>query len=241
VIIHHLRIDGQATQNVNQGDIWGLDGGAGPVSRVVIDHCTAIASSDGVFDIYGDVKDASISWNIITNTAYALNIIAAGGETRDRISIHHNVFAKNNERQVRVKDNTRLDYVNNVVYGWGWFEGLNGSLFIVYDQGAVNPSLNVEDNVLLWVATPHGDPNEAIYAPRGVSQGQVYYNGNLLPPQEGDNMSTGGRNPIPSYAEVTHFPAGTLWTNVLPSAGTHYPTAAEQALLAEVAAALPKS
>ena len=40
---------------------------------------------------------------------------------RERISFHHNVFARNNERQIRMRhQNGVLDFVNNVVYGWGW-------------------------------------------------------------------------------------------------------------------------
>ena len=71
IIIHHLRMDGLATGHTDQGDIWGLDGESAPVYNVIIDHVTAIGATDGVFDIWSDVTDVTLSWNVILDTVTA--------------------------------------------------------------------------------------------------------------------------------------------------------------------------
>jgi pectate lyase len=240
IVINNLRMDGQAGSHVNVGDIWGLDGESAPVYRVVIDHVTGIASTDGVFDFWEDVKDVTISWCLIVDTITALHLSSDDhSRTRERISIHHNVFARNNERQIRIRHaSTDVDLVNNVVYGWGWFEGGGYGLGIQLDPGETNPSLNVIANVFHFVADLHGTEDGAVVFVRGADEGQVYFEGNVVPSVEGDLVSSGPRIDIPVHAAVTTLPAADLGTDVVPHVGTHHPTADEQALLAEIEAAL---
>jgi hypothetical protein len=240
VIIHHLRMDGQATAHLNVGDIWGLDGMAAPVYNVIIDHVTGIASTDGVFDIYGEVRDVTISWNLIMDTVTALHASTADlGQSRERVSVHHNVFARNNERQIRIRHNNQLfDYVNNVVSGWGWLESGGDGLHIVYDAGEINPSLNVENNVFRYVDGLGTTAGQAIVFERGPDEGSVYFSGNIVPSGEADAVSTSGRLPIPAYAQVTTYPAASLCDNVVPLVGTHYPTVEETQVLGDIRAAL---
>ncbi len=240
IIINNLRMDGQASSHVNVGDIWGLDGESAPVYNVVIDHVTGIASTDGVFDFWEDVKDVTISWCLIVDTVTALHLSTDDvTQTRERISLHHNVFARNNERQIRIRhDNRSVDFVNNVIYGWGWFEGGGYGLGIQHDPGESNPSLNVIANVFHFVADLHGTEDDAVVFMRGADEGQVFFEGNVVPAGEADLASSGARIDIPGYAAVTTLPASELGTGVVPHVGTHFPTAGEQALLAEIADAL---
>ncbi len=240
IIINNLRMDGQATSHVNVGDIWGLDGESAPVYNVVIDHVTGIASTDGVFDFWEDVKDVTVSWCLVVDTVTALHLSSSEhSRTRERISIHHNVFARNNERQIRIRHaSTDVDLVNNVVYGWGWFEGGGYGLGIQLDPGETNPSLNVIANVFHFVADLHGTGDDAVVFARGADEGQVYFEGNTVPAGEGDLASSGARIDIPGYAAVTTLPASELGTGVVPAVGTHFPTTDEQALLAAIAAAI---
>ena len=242
IIIRYLRMDGQAKGHENVGDIWGLDGESAPVSRVVIDHVTGIAATDGVFDVWEDVKDVTLSWNLILDTVTALHLSTGDIKvSRERFSIHHNVFARNNERQIRIRhDNQLIDYVNNVVYGWGWFEGGGRGLDIHYDSGETNPSLNVIGNVFHYVAGLKGAPDGAIEFNRGSDEGNVYFEDNKLPAGLADGKSSGGKLSIPSAATVTRYPAATLDTNVVPHVGTHYPTSEESALLKTIATNLAK-
>ena len=240
IIIHHLRMDGQATSNTNVGDIWGLDGESAPVYNVIIDHVTGIAATDGVFDIYEDVHDVTLSWNLILDTLAALHLSTGDiSVPRQRISLHHNLFARNNERQVRLRHhNDEIDFVNNVVYGWGWMEGGAQGLDIQHDAGETNTSINVERNVFHYVSGLHGSPEEAIRFVRGPDEGQVFFSDNLVPATETNAVSNAARLPILAYVEVTHHAANTLGDAVVPCVGTHYPTAEEQTLLTTVSQAI---
>ena len=239
IIIHHLRMDGMARAHENAGDIWGLDGEAAEVYNVIIDHVTAIASADGCFDVWENVHDVTISWNFITDTVTALHLSTNSAVARERISFHHNVFAGNNERQIRIRHaNDDIDYRNNVVYGWGWFEGGAAGLHIAYDEGETNPSLNVVANVFHFVPGIDGDEDDAIIFEQGGDVGSVYFADNVLPAGEVDAISTGEELAVPAEAQVTQYDPATLGENVVPFAGTHHPTEAEAARLEQIASEL---
>jgi pectate lyase len=240
IIIHHLRLDGMATDHTNAGDIWGLDGMDAPVSAVILDHLTGVAATDGVFDIYGDVKDVTLSYNLIIDTAYALHVSTADiNQSRERISFHHNVLSGNNERQIRLRhDNQLIDFVNNVIYGWGWWDGYGYGLYVNHDPGETNTSVNVVANVFHNVASTSSDDQLAIRFDHGADEGTVYFEGNIVPSGESDNVSNGAALDIPSFAQVTRFAADTLGQSIVPQVGTHHPTSEEQALLQEIATAI---
>jgi pectate lyase len=239
VIIHHLRMVG-ATVEEEGADIWGIDGEANPVSRIIIDHVTASGGQDGIFDLWSDVDDVTLSWNLMIDTAKMMHLSTNDlALTRDRVSIHHNVFARNNERQIRIRHHSeQIDYVNNVVWGWGFFEGGAAGLHVAYDEGEVNPSLNVVGNVFQFVEGLDGDPGDAIIWETGASVGTIFFDDNLVPKDEMDGVSNGDAQVIPAEAQVTTYGAATLAENVVPWAGTHYPTEGEVALLDEIAAGI---
>ncbi len=240
VILTHLRMDGQAVDHANEGDIWGIDGEAAPVSNVILDHITAIGATDGVFDMWEDVSNVTVSWCLVADTVAALHLSTGDiAVARDRVSFHHNVFAGNNERQIRIRHaSTDIDYRNNVVYGWGWFEGGAAGLHIAYDAGETNPSLNVVANAFVFVPGTAGAENDAIVFERGPDEGNVFFADNLVPAGEGDDVSTGPELAVPKWASVTQYPVADLGTAVVPAVGTHYPTAAEVARLEGIAAAI---
>lgn len=236
IIISHLRMDGMAADHENEGDIWGLDGEAAPVSNVIIDHVTAIASTDGAFDMWEDVTNVTISWCLILDTVTALHLSTGDVDvSRDRISFHHNVLSGNNERQIRVRHaTTDLDYRYNVVHGWGWFEGGAAGLHIAYDDGESNPSLNVVGNAFLHVASTAGGEDDAIVFERGADEGVVFFSDNRLPAGELDAVSTGDELVVPDWATVTPTTQDELASSVT-SAGTHHPTASETMRLQAIA------
>lgn len=237
IIIHHIRIVG-AGGNGEGEDILELDGMAHPVYNIIFDHITGIAASDGVFDIYGEVRDVTIS-NCLMMETIKMCHLSNSDDKRDRISFHHNVFAKNNERQIRMRHhNNLIDLVNNVVYGWGWFEGGAAGMSIDENIGVSNeefPRLNMENNVYHFVSGLHGDEDDAIV--RKIN-GKIYFNGNIFPAGENDDNSTSGKHDIPDYAKVTMFKTSALGDSVVPYVGTHYPTDNEKALLQEISLAL---
>ena len=169
IIVHHLRHVGPGGHSDSIADMWGLDGEANPVYNVVLDHLTLSGSNDGTMDLYGDVRDVTISWNFIKDTTTALHL-SHDDSLRERISFHHNVFARNNERQIRMRhQNGVLDFVNNVVYGWGW-EGC-AARALDFPAGSINdnewPKINVEKNRYHYVSgLPCGDGEQRDHAGR---------------------------------------------------------------------------
>ncbi len=242
VIIHHLRMDGLGNgpaSDLEGADIWGLDGEKNQVSRIIIDHVTAKGARDGVFDFWEDVDDVTLSWNLMFETVKMMHMSTNDiTSDRHRVSIHHNVFSGNNERQIRMRHDSEVDYVNNVIWGWGWYESGAAGLHIAYNDSETNPSGNVIGNVFHYVEGLDGDPDDAIRWEQGADVGTFYFEDNALPGGEGDAVSNGTQQVIPSEAQVTTYAAAALGSEVVPSVGTHYPTAAETALLEEIAAGI---
>jgi len=239
IIITHLRMDGlSGGVHTNVGDIWGLDGERNPVSRIIIDHVTGTAATDGVFDVWEEVTDVTLSYNLITDTVTMLHLSTGDiNVARARFSIHHNVFARNNERQIRIRhDNQLIDYVNNVIYGWGWIEAGGAGIDINHDASETNPSMNIIANVFHHVTGTNSGPDDGIKFARGSDEGTVFFEGNVVPNGESDNVSSGAKLDIPASAAVTQHAAGELATVVVPNVGTHYPTVTEQTLLQQIAA-----
>ena len=114
-------------------------------------------------------------------------------DVKENISIHHNVFARNNERQIRLKDDSRVDYVNNVVYGWGWY-GSGGKGLNIDTTYTVDPTINVVNNRFHHVATPYGSAGNAIVYAGGVGSAKVFMSGNIVPSAETDTASTSSRH-----------------------------------------------
>jgi pectate lyase len=239
VIIQHLRTVGAGATSEDEVDVWGLDGQAHPVYNIILDHMTGVASEDGVFDIWGRVYNVTISWSLIMDTKKALHL-SRDIDVRENISFHHNVFARNQERQIRIKYDSRADFVNNVVYGWGWF-GCAAAGLNIDSSYSVDPQINVVNSVFHHVpGTQCGGPDDAIvYSGGGVGTSKVYMSGNIVPSGERDTGSTvASPMPVPAYARVTTHAASTLGDTVVPCVGMKFRAAPEQALLDEVAGTL---
>ena len=119
--------------------------------------------TDGIFDIWGRVYDVSISHNLITDTLLAQHLSRSTPPVRERISFYGNVYARNNERQPKFKyDNHLIDFVNNVVYGWGWMEG--GASGLRFSRSSnYETKINVENNIYHFTTeASHGRENQAI-------------------------------------------------------------------------------
>jgi hypothetical protein len=101
IIIHHLRLVG-AGGDLEAADLLELDGMDAVVYNVVLDHITAVAASDGAFDIYGEVRDVTLSYNLIRDMVKPAHL-SRNVQDRENITLHANVFARNNERQVRIR------------------------------------------------------------------------------------------------------------------------------------------
>lgn len=236
IIIRDLRAVGPGGHDDTSSDLFGIDGDDSSAYNIVLDHLTLVASNDGTFDIWANVHDVTLSWSLIKDTTTAA--VFSSDDLRQRISVHHNVWAGNNERQIKTNQrNELIDYVNNVVYGWGWIEPTGTGLDLDAEgYTSTHPIMNVVNNYFHFVSGLNGGQDRAVI--RYGAGGQVYFSGNVFPPGEGDAVSTSAQHPIPAEARVTTYAAETLGDTTVPCVGMKYPTAEEQQLLREISLAI---
>jgi hypothetical protein len=174
--------------------------------------------------------------------------------------MHHNVYAKNGERNPQIRADVRdFDYVNNIIYDWGYFgEGGGYGIRIKNNPGEPKVEANFINNwfyanirpswALVFGTVPGADSYDggpAVPPSQGTVvttslMGDLYVAGNILPVENEDHYSTLS-NPlvVPEYAQVTTHPAANLAAEVLPSVGMVYRDGEEQAILDEIAAGAP--
>jgi len=269
IILRYLRFRGLYSGGVagtnNNTEFTGIDGDSSPdhyAHNIVVDHCTILNATDAAMDIWGEVSDVTVSWCLIANNWHpsTVSYYPAPFQKRRRISMHHNVWARNDERNPQLRaDVADFDYVNNVVYDWGYWSGWGYGIRIKNDPGEPQVQANIINNYFKPVHTK--DPTAALEygladgpdandggplapVPQGTvitnsAMGGLWVAGNVLPAGNLDHYSTiPAPHPVPTAARVTTYNAYELRDRVVPNAGTKYRTAEEQALFSEVASAM---
>ncbi len=248
VIITHLRFIGHGTDCEDDcGDNLSLVG----TSRVVIDHISSGYADDGALDIAWGLdetvpgwanSDITVSWSLFYRTAKAM-LIKYGPHRH--LSIHHNLFTRNVERNPQVRHQAELlDFVNNVVHLWGREPGGWGYGMRLYDHDGDSGSGFggdglVDANIIGNVFAPNGGlPQNAIQRLSGGgdgSLGQLYFDDNSVPVENDAPLDSTVDQmlPIPTHAGVTTYSSGDLGSSVLPLVGTHFPSAEEKMLIDE--------
>jgi pectate lyase len=262
IIVTGLRFHGlfkQGAPNQNNAATIAIDGDANPdhvAKRIILDHLTSRNATDGGPDIWGEVQDVTVSWCLFFYNWHPTTIshYPAPYQVRQRISMHHNVYAKNGERNPQIRADVRqLDHVNNVIYDWGYYSTGNFGYGIRIKNNAGEPKVNanlVQNAFLLSGKAPHTRYEHALIygtvpgpdaedgAPSGATpaQGTVIKTTKLGQLWVKDHYSTvSAPLTIPAAAKVTTYAAQQLKTKVLPFAGAPHRTAEETALLAEIA------
>lgn len=118
VVIRNLRFREDITGPSGKTSLQGA-----PADTVMIDHCSIEWGRWDCMEFTGGSHDITIQNCIIgqgIDPQYFGCLIDAG----DRISIHHNLWIGNNNRNPKLKGNCQ--YINNVVYNWGSAGGLQG-------------------------------------------------------------------------------------------------------------------
>jgi len=266
LIIRHLRFKGLwdygGTHSNNAATIT-IDGDSGPdhvVQNVILDHITASNATDGGPDIWGEVRDLTIAWCFFHHNWHPTTVSHYPGpyQTRQRISLHHNLYAKNGERQPQLRADIRnFDHVNNIIYDWGYFGEYSGyGVRVRCRSSEPQVHCNIINNwfiptilpswALVYGISPGPDSDDGGPGGSPPAQGtvittshlgDVYVSGNILPPENKDHYSTIAQPlPVPDYAKVTTYDAQDLATKVLPYVGMLYRNQQEQAIIDEIIA-----
>jgi hypothetical protein len=272
VVLRDLRflglfVDGGQTGGNNA--VVTIDGDRKPdlaVKRIVFDHLTVTRAGDAGPDIWGNAEDITIQWCLFFDSLHPTTVSGYADQihtVRQRISMHHNVYALNSERNPQLRADIRtFDYVNNIVYGWGSQKRSNpdsgygvrvrnepGEPTIQGLSIVGNAFLEIPNQRTAW-GLVYGDipgpdshegqrpeptpPQGSVVS--GTRMGRIWTSGNLLPAQNRDHYSTvSAPLPVAGSARITTWPVAELAQRVLPAVGVRYRSAREQAVLDEVA------
>lgn len=133
VVIRGLRIRQSDDRSGTKADIkdaievWGHRQSPGEVYNVVIDHNSLSWGVDVNLDIGGTAHDVTVSWNIISE-GLKRSIHSKGDHSKamafhktagTNLTAHHNLLAHNDQRNPRIVNPGRSEFINNVVYDFG--------------------------------------------------------------------------------------------------------------------------
>jgi hypothetical protein len=155
---------------------WEESSTDGGVRNLVLDHIVLATARDKL-TLWGKVENVTISNSFFYRSPLALLISYYGGPydlERRNISLHHNLFAQNNERNPQLRGWIRtLDVRNNIVFGWDQFNedatdvgsapGDGYGIRIKNEAGEASVHANIVGNV--FAARPEVADRALIYGP----------------------------------------------------------------------------
>ena len=112
-----------------------------PPYNVILDHVSLSWGTDETLSVWYDTHNITVQWSIVSEGLDCSTHEEGchskgptlGSEGGGKYSIHHNLFAHNDERNPRIKTDNVVDVVNNVIYnpgdsgGWGASHVSDGS------------------------------------------------------------------------------------------------------------------
>jgi pectate lyase len=112
--------------NPDNRDCFEIQNETTPPYNVIFDHCSASWGIDETMSTWFPCKDITIQWCMIAealhNSLHTKGPHGKGlliGDGARNISVHHNLFAYNYDRNPMIKGSTSTEILNNVMVGWG--------------------------------------------------------------------------------------------------------------------------
>jgi pectate lyase len=153
-------------------------------SDIIFDHCSISWATDENFTIWaddGESKEITMQWCISSEgqMSHSCGFLAGSNDNAEDmtdISVHHNLFTHNNNRNPLLKVKSG-DIINNIAYNWGWWStGIGGGI-----------DVDIIGN-LFEGAIDSGARREVLYKPHNVEQSTgpegnptIYFSGNIGP------------------------------------------------------------
>jgi hypothetical protein len=220
VLIQHLAIrPGDSPEGSPPQERDGISIGAPPpqmVRNVVIDHVSLTwAIDENLSTGYDLTRDITIANSIIAEGLYD-SIHPKGphskgiliGDYSKRISLQRNLLANNEERNPYLKPGTQVEFINNVVYGWGprgpW------SLCNLTNNEDFNEPvlLNFIGNV--YRAGPSSAEGSPVYAKRLSSASRIYLFDSISDTPSNSSALTGEMASLPPNIRTATQPMPSL-------------------------------
>ena len=168
--------------------------------NIIIDHCSFSWGTDEVLETWYKVYDTSIQWSIVSEGldcsthskgCHSKGLMVGGyadSEDKDAlgsedISVHHNLFAHNGERNPLVQTSGLVDVVNNVVYNpFGTF------MYLYMKSNSIVPVNYVGNYYKYGPNTSSGKYEIKTYDDGGLGA-DVYVEGNIGPHRSSDSLA----------------------------------------------------
>lgn len=210
-----------------------LLGGSSEVYNIIIDHSSISWATDENLSTYRNVHDITISWNIISeginNNLHGMGFLighAAGnpGYGTD-ISVHHNLFAHNRERQPLFQTDCEVEIINNLIYNYQ-----NRAIHAEDDSGEtlyadivgnyVKSGLSTGGKKALWCNTNAGE----LYLEGNIGPGRLTDTGDEWDFTDDSNCVEADNKSLVSVVRSTTYPITVesptgAYTSVLASDG----------------------
>lgn len=163
-----------------------------PLYNIIIDHCSFSWGTDEVLETWYKVYDTTIQWSIVSEGldcsthskgCHSKGLMVGGyadSESKDalgseNISVHHNLFAHNGERNPLVQTSGLVDVVNNVSYNpFGVF------MYLYMKSNSIVPVNYVGNYYKYGPNTSSGKYEIKTYDDGGLGA-SVYVSGNIGP------------------------------------------------------------
>jgi len=195
VIVRGLRVrvgDHPSGPNPDNRDGIGIANNGDPPHNIILDHCSISWAIDENLSVWYPAHDITIQWCIISEGLHdSLHpkgphsmglLVGPGGR---RVSIHHNLFAHNHDRNPLMSPDTESEIINNVAYNWMW--GTATNLHNCDEDPPVGPTLsNVIGNYYKEGPSNQSSLDMSIRIGACWSNGAVYVQGNVGPGRPAD-------------------------------------------------------
>lgn len=202
VIMRHLRIrTGASREATSSLDCLMIGTSAGPISNIMIDHCSFSWSVDEAISVIHSTSNVTIQWCVIAEALCDSNHIKGrdhafgtflNGRGVQRVTLHHNLWAHCSDRVPRLKAATTTDncieVINNVIYnpeivasGWGPSHTSN-------EQGSIHVNY-VGNYIKLGPNSGATGYYASVTAPTTGNAVQLYLNGNIVFDRSGQEVN----------------------------------------------------
>jgi pectate lyase len=156
---------------------------------VMIDHCSFSWAIDQNVTTWAAAHDITFQWSIISEGLHCSTHekgchsmgMMLGSDGSRNITVHHNLFAQNHERNPYIKTGGVVDFVNNIIYDPG------GTPSVVTDEYSKDPINYINNYFKAGADTPAGKFFISVDVLTG-SGAEIFVQGNITPQRNKDNM-----------------------------------------------------
>lgn len=199
VLIQHLQIrvgDSKTGPKPETRDALVVAGkGSQSAKNVVLDHLSLSWAVDENFDVwYGTSSDVTLSNSIVAEGLYksihpkgphSMGVLIGDGVKR--VSLHGNLIANNYDRNPRLKPGSQLEFINNVVYGWGGSSSWNEANISDSDGTGIATELAFIGNY--YRPGPWSPAKATVYGKPAAAGSRVYVVANYGPTRTTQTVS----------------------------------------------------